>query len=578
MLDFGLAKFLGSTTITGMVLGTPTYIAPEQLKGDPSGPWTDLYATAVMAYRLLFGRSPFGESSADDIVNRKLAASFDPMAEVADRSLPSTVQAFFRRALAREPRDRYAGVAELRGGLEAALASLEAAQFVPMPARAQPSATLDRRAEPTSRRARQDRPAAVPETPPTQPARRIPALPGAPVVAADQQVELPNTTYPSQTGSMAATLVQRPQSAPAHRYPQSAGTAPRAPAIEAHSLEPVRRYRVFAWLLLLVVGIGGLAWILATSGLSFGRRPLQVTVNVGGAQISVGGEVLATSVAGEPVTVRLPMGADRIEIARSGYTSWVADLRDNVVESGQLLAKLSPEPSSGPDRVRVPGGPAWIGCLPGDDCQGEPPGSIAEVGTFDIDRTEVTVEAYQRCVKDGACKAPSGKLPEGCSLGRSGQAKHPMNCVTWEEARLYCAWAGKRLPSADEWEKAARGGCERQVDCDEGAARFPWGSAEPSCDLAVFDDGKSGAGCGARGSATPASRKGGESPDGAWDLAGNVAEWVDVWRAGKGSSVGGGVKGGGFTSFAKELAISTTLAAEPTLRAADLGFRCAVSP
>lgn len=91
-----------------------------------------------------------------------------------------------------------------------------------------------------------------------------------------------------------------------------------------------------------------------------------------------------------------------------------------------------------------------------------------------------------------------------------GFEQHPVNEVTWEGARQYCAWRGARLPTEAEWEAAARG---RQ------GRKYPWGEAAPTAERSVF---------GRRSGETEAvgTRPGGATPEGMHDLAGNVAEWT----------------------------------------------------
>ena len=81
------------------------------------------------------------------------------------------------------------------------------------------------------------------------------------------------------------------------------------------------------------------------------------------------------------------------------------------------------------------------------------------MGAFQIDRTEVTVERYDKCVQAGACT--SANTGDSCDWGQGGRENHLVNCVDWEQAKAYCRWAGKRLHTEAEWEKAARGTDER---------------------------------------------------------------------------------------------------------------------
>ena len=141
--------------------------------------------------------------------------------------------------------------------------------------------------------------------------------------------------------------------------------------------------------------------------------------------------------------------------------------------------------------------------------------------SYYIDRYEVTVERYERCVRDGGCSQDHFLTADdvgSCNYGNGQRSEHPMNCVSWYGMEEYCTWVGKRLPTEAEWEKAARGTDGRT---------YPWGEARPTCSYAVMDDG--GDGCG-KGSTWPVGSKSkGVGPYGSHDLSGNVWEWCEDW-------------------------------------------------
>ena len=84
--------------------------------------------------------------------------------------------------------------------------------------------------------------------------------------------------------------------------------------------------------------------------------------------------------------------------------------------------------------------------------------SSTQIDDFFVDTHEVTVGQYRACVNAGVCSAQDVTYDLAyCNYGLSERENHPMNCVVWEEAQAYCAWAQKRLPTEAEWEKAARG-------------------------------------------------------------------------------------------------------------------------
>ena len=127
LVDFGLAKFVAERQETSMVLGTPMYMAPEQLTAQGIGPWSDLYAVGVIAFELLAGRRPFAGNTSQEIVRQKIDQGFDPVGRNAPAALAPQVAAFLRNALARRPADRYRTAVAFRHAMDMALTAPDAA-------------------------------------------------------------------------------------------------------------------------------------------------------------------------------------------------------------------------------------------------------------------------------------------------------------------------------------------------------------------------------------------------------------------------------------------------------------------
>lgn len=154
-------------------------------------------------------------------------------------------------------------------------------------------------------------------------------------------------------------------------------------------------------------------------------------------------------------------------------------------------------------------------CTSGDFTAAKPVHPVY-LRAFWIYRTEITNRMYAQCVRAGMCKLPA----QTSSATRADYwdnplyADYPVVYVDWFAADQYCRWAGGRLPTAAEWEKAARG-----VD----GRLFPWGNSAPNASLANTK--------GVMGDTTPvASYPQGESVYGVQDMAGNVWEWVADWH------------------------------------------------
>jgi formylglycine-generating enzyme required for sulfatase activity len=152
----------------------------------------------------------------------------------------------------------------------------------------------------------------------------------------------------------------------------------------------------------------------------------------------------------------------------------------------------------------------------------EKPQHEVYLDAFYIDKYEVTNAQYRKCVETGACNAPS----DTTYYDNADYAQHPVVYVSWNDADAYCRWAGKRLPTEAEWEKAALGTEE---------LAWPWGNewdgskanfCDKDCESEYRNEWVSD---GYERTAPVGSYLDGASPYNALDMSGNVWEWVADW-------------------------------------------------
>jgi formylglycine-generating enzyme required for sulfatase activity len=274
------------------------------------------------------------------------------------------------------------------------------------------------------------------------------------------------------------------------------------------------------------------------------------------------------------------------------------------------VAKAAP-PTKCPSGMQwIPGGTFKMGSANGDGEPEERPQHDVTLSSFCMDRTEVTVGAYQKCVAAGVCAGTAKTVQWSgitadqaktwgprCNAHRKDRADHPINCVDFSDALAFCAWAKKRLPTESEWEYAARG---------KDGRRYPWGSAPPDSNLL----NACGSECGAAGkrlgedwaqmytsndgweqTSPVGSYPAGASPFGVLDMAGNVWEWTSDWDGpyptnaltnprGPVSATNNArqTRGGGwYEDSTSNVRTAARSADEVDVRSAGVGFRCAKS-
>jgi formylglycine-generating enzyme required for sulfatase activity len=275
----------------------------------------------------------------------------------------------------------------------------------------------------------------------------------------------------------------------------------------------------------------------------------------------------------------------------AGKYSWIY-LSEQMLKTGSTKVW----PKDGMVTVYVPKGEFLMGSTEEqvspfmDECpnciyRNEQPQHTIYLDAFWIDKTEVTNKQYAECVNKSGCPLPL-KTQSGTHnfyYNNSAYENYPVIYVSWNDAKKYCSWAGRRLPSEAEWEKAARG-----VD----GRIYPWGNQEPDCTLANY---RSTIETYCVGDTTSVgSYPNGGSVYGALDMVGNVWEWVnDTYDPGyysvspKNNPIGPtetpelmtlGLRGGGWPIISVNLRTANRNYGEPDYSHNSVGFRCAASP
>jgi formylglycine-generating enzyme required for sulfatase activity len=236
------------------------------------------------------------------------------------------------------------------------------------------------------------------------------------------------------------------------------------------------------------------------------------------------------------------------------------------------------------EMILIPAGKFQMGCDPqhngGYSCESdELPMHSVYLDDYYIDKYEVTNSQYALCVASGTCKHPAPYIIASRLdyYEDPTYAEYPV-FVTWCQAYDYCQWAGKRLPTEAEWEKAARGWSDRRA--------FPWGDQSPDRTLANFHYSDA---TDMHDTTQVGSYPSGASPYGVMDMAGNVWEWVssmewlypyceddgredldlNCWRV---------MRGGSWASNPFNLRSACRVRNNPTRWNFNSGVRCVYSP
>jgi formylglycine-generating enzyme required for sulfatase activity/serine/threonine protein kinase len=571
--DFGLAKIVGekeeqraALTQQGAMMGTVLYMPPEQFKDAGAvDARADVYALGVMLFSVLARTLPYEGGLATVIQKHERVLTGEQAAARASKvraGVPPELDDLCARAMALDVDKRLATAQELVDGLERWLASAKdpagasvaKTLLEPGPAFAptviEPPTPLDMTVlEPSSDA---PSPAATSPATPAPGARARSAAPAtppssAPPVPAAAPKNIPPTrvTPPAKQGSSAATFVlaalavvgigglalfkaktpvvekqasrEPPPAEPAPKEPPREHEPPKEPPAPPHPT--AKPPTISSPAKGAIVHERAVAVRAHTSP----NGAVEVILEQGGKKSVVAAKANADGLVTADVAAEAPEGKARIDVvageARASVSfelalpeglrlAWHEKL--HLGSEVAVYAKRLPGDAGELEMVWVPPGPFTMG---GDGLREEerPPHQRPMPRGFWIGRTEVTIHAYR-----AFCAATGRKPP---TLPPHVDAQKPISMVTWDSAHAFCEWAGLRLPTEAEWEKAARG---------PSGWHWPWMASGKSDEdletrLVFFRPNE------VNGAHVVGSLPRGASQYGALDMSGNVAEWCADW-------------------------------------------------
>ncbi|MBF0291059.1 MAG: SUMF1/EgtB/PvdO family nonheme iron enzyme [Nitrospinae bacterium] len=540
ILDFGLAKALGvdddatksgiELTSAGRAMGTPAYMSPEQARGEAAkiGPRSDLYSLGVIFYQMLTGILPFRSDTPWGVMHQHVSEPPVPLRQV-NPDVPEIIERAVMRLLEKDPEKRYPSALALRRDLASAAANLagrtEEMRLTPPsglvnPAKGSPSA---------------------------KPLGRVAVAAGLLLAVAGGLYLMFGSEAPKSPAPM-PIVAQKPAETPATSLPTDVPATekkaePQVGATEVSATAPSateqadkeKREKVESLLMAaekdlaanrLVTPKGKNALEKYREALSI--DPANESAKAGTEKIAARAVELAHGAIGKNQPAKAEEYLAVAEAVQPGYPPAV---KAREVLSQRQVADVSPrreraEQKSGSEHEKkkeAPSGMVFVPC-----------------GKFFMDKHEVTQAEYEKVMEKSR---PEGRSCPNC----------PVDMVDWSEANAYCEKAGKRLPTEQEWEMAARS-CKDKPE-------YATASGGLSVDEANYKE--SGLKKAVKiGSYPP-------NPLGLHDMSGNVWEWTSSAEGDKRI-----LRGGSWNDKASYLTVSHRFEEKPTTRTNDNGFRC----
>ncbi len=596
--DFGFARLVSTSTLTqsisGGIVGTPAYIAPELWEGTAAGPPTDVYALACVVYEMLTGSALF-QGETPMVVMR----AHDQGAQLPESwplDVPEDVADVLHRALARQPEDRYASIAAFVADLEAIQmaavqdkiaaeaeqlyqamqSAVEQGQFgSAMDLGAQllelkPDHEVGQKLLTEARDKQNQRQALEAELAEKQADYRTEhqqvTKDKAALTTQTDELKQKHAELLDERGTLKSRLHEVKTALDAVERDQ---TETQEQLLEIESTEQRLEREANRWQKVQVLlGKGQLTD--ATQLLSKPKEDASQEAKGGssrGASADKTRRPLTERIATLPLWLRGALGATVITLV----VVLIIFLTSNPAQQTHELGDIQVRETDGMVMVYVPAGEFQMGSE--DGTSNEEPVHMVSIDSFWIDKAEVTNARYEKCVDAGKCTPSQYANNEALNT-----KEQPVVGVSWYDAANYCEWSGARLPTEAEWEYAARG---------SSGLIYPWGN---DWEIELANCAEDNCGDGYKRAAPAGAFPEGASWANALDMSGNVWEWVADWheddyyaRSPNNNPTGPEegdkrvLRGGSWSNNKWNVRSTNRLGRDPDTEVSDLGFRCAMS-
>ncbi|MEO0081393.1 MAG: SUMF1/EgtB/PvdO family nonheme iron enzyme [candidate division WOR-3 bacterium] len=570
--DFGIARIVSGDTsiaVSGHRVGSPAYMSPEQVLDKKLTKATDIYSLGCTLYEAATGRLPFDASETSSFFEAHLQEPPIPPRQ-RNPAISEQLERVILKAMEKKPADRFASCEEFAAALEQEPAAPRSPLTAGPARRVVPSVQGRARAEAEAllRQAGcgvafegEEYSDTVPEG---AVLRQCPAPGEFCAAGAAVRVTLSRGKRPEERQQPSADSRQlwEQQTVPEESQLSSADRIPSSPS----PFPPPR-----------------------------GRGKEREGVAERGGRPAVSGERKKTgwivagilAVLAAVVVIAIVAGSRSRDAARTGQgdnrgqetapTRMTALGRNSQGYEEFLWLKDSSV------MIKIPAGTFTMGSNDGGP-DGKPVHQVY-LDEYYIDKYEVTNRQYKQFCDATGRSYPSDPDFLGMTDYFTRYPDYPVVNVSWKDAKAYCDWAGKQLPTEAEWEKAARGTDSR---------KYPWGNSEPTGSRCNFADRNTDYGWsdksaddGYARTAPVGSFPSGASPYGCMDMAGNVWEWCNDWYKdnyygssasnnpqGPSSGLARVSRGGSWYYLARDLRCANRAGFEPSYRHGHLGFRC----